>query len=119
MQEDGLPWSGEARTLRHERMGTGRQIGIFRGTYPETQAYGHPLLLIMAALLLAGGCLQQTSVSPEAHYAEYREAIAQNLDQEIEENPENATAWCEKGMWLTDFDEDGAARAIDPDYALA
>lgn len=87
-----------------------------------------PLLLIMAALLLAGGCLQQTADvrSLEEIRQMGNQAIA-DLDREIEANPENATAWCTKGMWLTDIDgrNDAAiecynvALALDPDYALA
>ncbi|WP_342676032.1 tetratricopeptide repeat protein [Methanofollis sp. UBA420] len=87
-----------------------------------------PLLLIMATLMLAGGCLQQTAdvrSLEETRQIGY-EAIA-DLDREIEANPENATAWCEKGMCLTSIDGQNAAAiecydaalAIDPDYALA
>jgi tetratricopeptide (TPR) repeat protein len=82
----------------------------------------------MAALLLAGGCLQQTADlrSLEEIRQMGHQAIA-DLDRETEANPENATAWCTKGMWLTSIDDrnDAAiecydrALALDPDYALA
>ncbi|WP_298665881.1 tetratricopeptide repeat protein [uncultured Methanofollis sp.] len=87
-----------------------------------------PLLLIMAALLLAGGCLQQTAdvrSLEETRQIGY-DAIA-DLDREIEADPENATAWCTKGMYLNNIDGQynaslecyDRALALDPDYALA
>jgi len=82
-----------------------------------------PSLLVMIALLLAGGCLHQAAdADPEqakqAYYAEYREAITR-LDLEIEQNPENATAWCVKGMWFNNFDGQYDAAIECYDAALA
>jgi tetratricopeptide (TPR) repeat protein len=80
-----------------------------------------PSLLVMIALLLAGGCLQQAADADpkQAYYAEYREAITR-LDLEIEQDPENATAWCVKGMWLNNVggQYDAAIRCYDAALAI-
>ncbi|TAJ44690.1 tetratricopeptide repeat protein [Methanofollis fontis] len=87
---------------------------------------------LIAALLLiiiatAPGCLGSAGGSPgydqntslQQGYAQYCEAI-ECLDAEIERNPENASAWFFKGMWLNNWfnQYEGALECYDAALAL-